>query len=186
MRGSGRTAAGRESAPRALTAAAPASVRVLGIDPGSTCTGYGVVRGTGNEVLYVASGTIASPRSRARFDRLRAIYAGIAAVIQEFEPTHVAIEDVFYSKNPRSALVLGEARGAAILAASLADLPIYEYSAREVKLSVTGNGAADKSQVGYMLGKILKLDAVPESTDESDAIAIAMCHAFRRRDWSPR
>lgn len=182
MRGSGRVAGGGERAARGVTGAA-AAVRVLGIDPGSNCTGYGLVTGAGNDVRYVASGAIRSARATSRFDRLRAIYTGIAGVIDEFGPTHVAIEDVFYSKNPRSALVLGEARGAAILAASLAGLPVYEYSAREVKLSVTGNGAADKSQVGYMLGKILGIET-PKSADESDAIAIAMCHAFRRHDWS--
>jgi crossover junction endodeoxyribonuclease RuvC len=160
--------------------------RILGVDPGSSCTGYGLVRGEGDEVRYLSSGTIRSTRAATRYERLRAIYAGIERVIREFEPTHFAIEDVFYSKNPKSALVLGEARGAAILAATLAGLPIYEYSAREVKQSVTGNGAADKSQVSYMLGKLLDLSSLPERADESDAIAIAMCHAFKRREWRER
>jgi crossover junction endodeoxyribonuclease RuvC len=160
--------------------------RILGVDPGSNCTGYGLVGGDGDDVRYVSSGAIVAPRAATRYERLRGIYAGIERVIREFEPTHFAIEDVFYSKNPKSALVLGEARGAAILAAALAGLPIFEYSAREVKLSVTGNGAADKSQVSYMLGKILRLPEVPERADESDAIAIAMCHAFKRREWSVR
>jgi crossover junction endodeoxyribonuclease RuvC len=158
--------------------------RILGVDPGSSCTGYGVVRGSGDDVRYLSSGTISPRRSESRYDRLREIYAGIERVIREFEPTHFAIEDVFYSRNPRSALVLGEARGAAILAATLAGLPVFEYSAREVKQSVTGNGAADKSQVSYMLGRILGLSPLPESADESDALAVAMCHAFKRRDWS--
>lgn len=142
------------------------------------------MRGAGDDVQYVFSGTIASDRNMSRHDRLRRIFAGIEHVIREYQPTHFAIEDVFYSKNPRSALVLGEARGAAILAAAMADLPVFEYSAREVKQSVTGNGAADKSQVSYMLGKMLGLRELPERADESDAIAIAMCHAFKRREWS--
>ena len=154
------------------------------MDPGSNCTGFGLVRGTGDDVQYVFSGTIAASRSATRHERLRGIFAGIEQVIRDYQPTHVAIEDVFYSKNPKSALVLGEARGVAILAATLAGLPVFEYSAREVKQSVTGNGAADKSQVSYMLGKILHLQELPERADESDAIAIAMCHAFKRRDWS--
>jgi crossover junction endodeoxyribonuclease RuvC len=158
--------------------------RILGVDPGSSCTGYGVVRGSGDDVRYLSSGTISSRRTVSRYDRLREIYAGIERVIREFEPTHFAIEDVFYSKNPRSALVLGEARGAAILAATLAGLPVYEYSAREVKQSVTGNGAADKTQVSFMLGRLLGLSPLPASSDESDALAVAMCHAFKRRDWS--
>jgi crossover junction endodeoxyribonuclease RuvC len=157
--------------------------RILGVDPGSNCTGYGLVSGDGDQVAYVSSGTIAPPRTQSRYERLREIYDGVARVIRELEPTHFAIEDVFYSKNPRSTLVLGEARGAAILAATLAGIPVYEYSAREVKQSVTGNGAADKSQVSFMLTKILGLPTTPERTDESDALAIAMCHAFKRRDW---
>lgn len=142
------------------------------------------MRGAGDDVQYVSSGTITSGRAASRHDRLREIFAGIDRVIREYQPTHVAIEDVFYSKNPKSALVLGEARGVAILAAALAGIPVYEYSAREVKQSVTGNGAADKSQVSYMMGKILHLPSLPERADESDAIAIAMCHAFKQRQWS--
>jgi crossover junction endodeoxyribonuclease RuvC len=159
---------------------------ILGVDPGSNVTGYGLVRGTGDDVQYLSSGTIQAARATTRHDRLREIFAGIERVIREYAPTHVAIEDVFYSKNPRSALVLGEARGAAILAATLAGIPVFEYSAREVKQSVTGNGAADKSQVSYMLGKILGLAELPARADESDAIAIAMCHAFKRRDWTEK
>jgi crossover junction endodeoxyribonuclease RuvC len=159
---------------------------ILGVDPGSNCTGYGLVRGNGDDVQYLSSGTITAARATARHERLREIFSGIDRVIREFQPTHVAIEDVFYSKNPKSALVLGEARGAAILAATLAGVPVFEYSAREVKQSVTGNGAADKSQVSYMLGKILGLSPLPAKADESDAIAIAMCHAFKRRDWSTK
>ena len=154
------------------------------MDPGSQTTGFGIVRANGNDVEYVFSGTIAAGRAKTREARLREIFAGIEQIIREYHPTHFAIEDVFYSKNPRSALVLGEARGAAILAAAMADIPVFEYSAREVKQSVTGNGAADKSQVSYMLGKMLNLRELPEKADESDAIAIAMCHAFKRREWS--
>jgi crossover junction endodeoxyribonuclease RuvC len=141
------------------------------------------VRGTGDDVQYLSSGTIAIARTKPLHERLREIFSGIENVIREYQPTHFAIEDVFYSKNPRSALVLGEARGAAILAAAMAGLPVFEYSAREVKQSVTGNGAADKSQVSYMLVKMLGLREAPERADESDAIAIAMCHAFKRREW---
>lgn len=161
-----------------------ATYRILGVDPGSNVTGFGLVAGSGDDFTYLDSGVIRASRGASRYQRLRGVYAGICDVIQRHRPTHFAIEDVFYSKNPRSALVLGEARGVAILAASLAEIPVFEYSAREVKQSVTGNGAADKSQVSYMLGKILGLKELPERMDESDAIAIAMCHAFKRRDWS--
>jgi crossover junction endodeoxyribonuclease RuvC len=186
MRGRERTEGDGRGTARPVAVAIPDGHRILGVDPGAVCTGYGLVLGRGDDVRYVASGTIRPPRGASRFERLRAIHTGIADVIREFSPTHFAIEDVFYSRNAKSTLVLGEARGAAILAAAMADIPVFEYSPREVKQSVTGNGAADKSQVSYMLGKILALDALPERLDESDAIAIAMCHAFKRRDWGRR
>lgn len=158
--------------------------RILGVDPGSSFTGYGVVAGKGNDFSYVASGVIKLPRGTSRYEKLRTIFEGLTATIAEQKPTHFAIEEVFYSKNPRSALVLGEARGVAILAAAMSGLPIHEYSAREVKQAVTGNGAAHKSQVNFMLGKLLGLSPPPESEDESDALAIALCHAFRNREWT--
>ena len=159
-------------------------VRILGVDPGSNCTGYGIITGEGDEIRYIGSGYIAARKKTTRYDRLKAIFERIDSVIKEYSPTHFAIEDVFYSKNAKSSLVLGEARGAAILAAALAELPVFEYSAREVKLSVTGHGAADKSQVNFMLGKILRLQDPPENNDESDALAVAVCHAFKNRKWS--
>lgn len=157
--------------------------RILGVDPGSSCTGFGVITGEGDEFRYIDSGYIAPPRTANRYERLRAIFEAIGRVIEKHSPTHFAIEDVFYNKNPKSALILGEARGAAILAAALAGLPVYEYSPREIKQSVTGHGGADKSQVNYMLGKILGLPRPPENTDESDALAVALCHAFKNREW---
>jgi len=157
---------------------------ILGVDPGSACTGWGIVLGSGVELLYRASGAIKLPPKAPRCEKLRLIHTGIADVIGEYAPTQFAIEEVFYNKNPKSTMVLGEARGAAILAAALAGLPVFEYSAREVKKSVTGNGAAHKSQVNFMLGKILGLQPPPENTDESDALAIALCHAFKRTEWS--
>jgi crossover junction endodeoxyribonuclease RuvC len=158
--------------------------RILGVDPGSSFTGYGIVAGQGSELSYVASGVIKLPRGASRYDKLRTIFLELGRVVEEHTPTHFAIEEVFYSKNPRSALVLGEARGAAILAASIAGVPIYEYSAREVKQSVAGNGAAHKSQVNFMLGKLLSLSPPPKSEDESDALAVAVCHAFKNREWT--
>lgn len=158
--------------------------KILGVDPGSQCTGFGIIAGTGDDFHYVASGTIVLDKKKQRFEKLRSLYVEMERVIRAHSPTQFAIEDVFYSKNARSSLVLGEARGAAILAASLAGLPVFEYSPRQIKLSVTGQGAADKSQVGFMLARILGLDESPASADESDALAIAICHAFRNREWS--
>jgi crossover junction endodeoxyribonuclease RuvC len=158
----------------------PSRLTILGVDPGSSCTGWGVLRVEGGALRYVASGAIRLPQKVARFEKLRLIHAGIADVVREQSPMQFAIEDVFYNKNPRSTMVLGEARGAAILAAALAGLPIFEYSAREVKQSVTGNGAAHKDQVNFMLGKLLGLERPPENPDESDALAVAVCHAFKQ------
>ena len=123
-------------------------------------------------------------RGEQRYEKLRSIYLRIQKVIEEHSPTHFAIENVFYSKNAKSSLVLGEARGAAILAATLAGLPVFEYSAREVKQSVTGRGEAAKTQVNYMLGRILELEGTPQNNDESDALAVAICHAFKNREWA--
>jgi len=157
---------------------------ILGVDPGSACTGYGVVAGEGNVIRYVASGAISLGRGADRFDRLREIHRRLCEVIEEYQPTQFAIEEVFYNRNPKTTLVLGEARGAAITAAAVSSLPVFEYSARAVKQSVTGNGAAHKSQVNFMLGKLLGLNPPPENEDESDAIAVAICHAFKAHDWT--
>jgi crossover junction endodeoxyribonuclease RuvC len=132
----------------------------------------------------VTSGTIVPGKNAQRYEKLKEIYKQVEQVIAEQSPTHFAIENVFYSKNAKSSLVLGEARGVAILAATLAGLPVFEYSAREVKQSVTGRGEADKSQVNFMLGRILDLKETPRSNDESDALAVAICHAFKNREWS--
>jgi crossover junction endodeoxyribonuclease RuvC len=158
--------------------------KILGVDPGSHCTGFGIISDDGDEFRYVASGAILLGRDENRFEKIRTIFLRMKGIIDEYSPTQFAIEDVFYSKNARSSLVLGEARGAAILAAALAGLPVFEYSPREVKQSVTGHGAADKSQVNFMLGKILTLREPPKNTDESDALAVAICHAFKDRRWS--
>lgn len=158
--------------------------KILGIDPGSICTGFGIVAGEGDDFHYVTSGTIVPGKGEHRYARLQAIYLQVQKVISEHSPTHFAIENVFYARNARSSLVLGEARGAAILAATLAGLSVFEYSAREVKQSVTGRGESDKSQVSYMLGRILEMKETPHNTDESDALAVAVCHAFKRREWN--
>ncbi len=159
-------------------------VTILGVDPGSACTGWGVVRGEGNEFHYVASGAVKLSQKAPRQEKLRSIHLEIVSVISKYNPTHFAIEDVFFNKNPKSTMILGEARGAAILAAALAGVPVFEYSAREVKQSVTGNGAAHKSQVSFMLGKLLRLEPPPTNSDESDALAVAVCHVFKNARWS--
>ncbi|MBD3179153.1 MAG: crossover junction endodeoxyribonuclease RuvC [Candidatus Latescibacteria bacterium] len=151
----------------------------LGIDPGSYRTGYGLARSEGSRNLYVDSGVIMIPRNRSRAERLMQIKDGIDAVISEHHPDDIAIEGIFVSKNPRSAFALGEARGVILLAAAEAGKNIFEYSPREVKRTVAGSGNAPKSQVAGMIEKLLNLTHQPETSDETDALAIAFCHLVR-------
>lgn len=153
--------------------------RIVGIDPGSRITGYGVVEHRGAEIVYVASGVIRLKRSEPRPRRLRMLKAGVDGVIERYRPDSIAVEEIFMARNPKSTMVLGEARGVIVLAAAESDLPVYEYSPREVKCSVVGSGAAHKSQVAFMIGKQLRLTHEPETADESDALAVAFCHALR-------
>ena len=147
--------------------------RVLGIDPGSRTTGYGVIE-EGETLRYVASGCIETT-SGAFPGRLADIFRGVEAVIAEHAPDEFVIEEVFVARNPQSALKLGQARGAAIAAAVDADLPVSEYAARSVKQAVVGTGRATKEQVQYMVRVLLSLSAVPPS-DAADALAVAICH----------
>ena len=152
------------------------TVRILGIDPGSRTTGYGVIEpgGAGSQPRYIASGCINSGRGEMP-ERLATIYQGMVEVIGQFQPTHAAIEQVFLAKNPDSALKLGQARGVAIAAAVAAGLPIAQYAPRAVKLAVTGTGGAAKTQVQHMVRVLLKLPGTP-AEDAADALAIAICH----------
>ncbi|MDO6428448.1 crossover junction endodeoxyribonuclease RuvC [Thalassotalea sp. 1_MG-2023] len=150
---------------------------ILGIDPGSRFTGYGVIEQQGRSITYLGSGCIKAIAAGDDLgDRLQTIYAGVSEIIIQFQPTMFAIEQVFMAKNPDSALKLGQARGAAIVAATSAELKIAEYSARQIKQSVVGTGGADKTQVQHMVKSILKLPATPQA-DAADALAVALCHA---------
>lgn len=147
---------------------------ILGIDPGSRVTGYGVVKYQSGKPSYLGSGCI---RVNGELDkRLNQIFCGVSAIIEEFSPATFAIEQVFMAKNPDSALKLGQARGAAIVAATQAELPVSEYSARQIKQAVVGRGSAEKSQVQHMVTQLLELSATPQS-DAADALAVAICHA---------
>ena len=153
--------------------------RVLGIDPGSRITGYGVIDVAGDSLRYVASGRIATSGSKfAR--RLAEIYSGVSEVIATHIPDEVAVEEVFFARNAQSALKLGQARGVAIAAAVAAELEVHEYAARSIKQSVVGSGRASKAQVQYMVRMLLGLDAEPQS-DAADALAVAICHVNTRR-----
>ena len=152
--------------------------RVLGIDPGSRRTGYGVIDVEGDALRYVASGCISA--SDGEFTaRLAEIYRGVDEVIATHKPAEMAVEAVFLARNPQSALKLGQARGVAIAAAVGAALPVREYAARAVKLAVAGSGCATKAQVGYMVRALLQLPAQPPA-DAADALAVAICHVNTR------
>lgn len=147
---------------------------ILGIDPGSITLGYGIVRHERNTVIYVTSGCIKVGKLELP-QRLRQIYVDLTQIINQYQPQLVAIERVFVHKNASSALKLGQARGVAIAAAACQNLPVSEYSAREVKQAVVGYGNAAKDQVQHMVKTILNLNGLPAS-DAADALAIALCH----------
>ena len=148
---------------------------ILGIDPGSRVTGYGVIRQQGRHLEYLGSGAIRTAVEDLP-TRLKCIYAGVTEIITQFQPDMFAIEQVFMAKNADSALKLGQARGTAIVAAVNQDLPVFEYAARAVKQTVVGIGSADKVQVQEMVSRILQLSAKPQA-DAADALAIAITHA---------
>ena len=158
----------------------------IGIDPGSRITGYGLVERRGRDIVYVASGIIRAGRSSTVSERLLDIKKGLDVVIERYRPTVLAVEDVFMAKNPKSTLTLGEVRGVVLLAAAEAGIPVHEYSAREVKSSVVGAGGAHKSQVAAMVTRLLRFDHEPETEDESDAVAVAFCHAIRESGFHGR
>jgi len=153
--------------------------RILGIDPGSRLTGFGVIDFDGNRALYVASGTVKSIDG-AFADRLRQIFESIGGIMDDFHPDIVAIESVFMHKNAGSALKLGHARSAAICATFAHGVEVHEYAPREIKQAVVGTGAATKEQVQHMVVSILTLDG-PPSEDAADALAAALCHGHQRR-----
>ena len=151
---------------------------ILGIDPGSRVTGYGVVREHQRRLHYVDSGCIRSAEGTLP-ERLLQIFNGICVLMEKYLPQEVAIEQVFMHKNASSALKLGHARGVAMVACASHRVPVDEYSAREVKQTVVGYGAADKTQVQHMVVQLLMLSATPQA-DAADALAIAICHSHMR------
>ena len=151
-------------------------MRILGIDPGSRITGYGVITARGHELGFIACGTIRTGGEADFSRRLLTIFRDLCEVIETHQPEVAAVEDIFISSNPRSALKLGHARGAAVVAAQHSGLSIVDYTPRRVKQCVAGYGQAEKSQVQSMVRTLLALDSTP-SQDAADALAVAICHA---------
>jgi len=150
--------------------------RILGIDPGSRTTGYGIIDKIGPNLGFVTCGTIRTGGEDKFGDRLLVIYEGLRSVIDQYKPDVAAVEDVFLSQNPQSALKLGHARGVAVLAAMKSGLEVHDYLPRKVKQAVAGYGQADKQQVQHMVRALLELSSSP-SNDAADALAVAICHA---------
>ncbi|MDX2283280.1 MAG: crossover junction endodeoxyribonuclease RuvC [Bacteroidia bacterium] len=158
----------------------PASRLILGIDPGTAVTGYGLVRSSGRRLELVACGVIQLGRVETGHpEKLKRIYQRIAGLIEEFRPDEMAIEAPFYGKNPQSMLKLGRAQGVAMAAGMISGLGITEYAPRKVKTAVTGNGNASKEQVFRMLQRLLKFEETPKYLDATDALAVAVCHAYQ-------
>lgn len=148
---------------------------VLGIDPGSRITGYGIVKKSGNCLIHIDNGAIFTDKAADFADRLKIIFDGLLKIISQYHPDQVAIENIFFATNPQSALKLGQARGAAIVAAVHSGLPVAEYSALQVKQAVVGQGKATKEQVQKMVRALLSLPEIAQA-DASDALAVAICH----------
>ena len=155
------------------------SRRILGIDPGSRKTGFGVLDFADNKPRYVTSGTVRSAGGSFP-ERLKQIYSSVREIVSEYEPDIVAIESVFMHRNAGSALKLGQARSAALCATFEFDVEVFEYAPREIKQAIVGTGAASKQQVQHMIVRLLRLDGAP-AEDAADALAAALCHGHQHR-----
>ena len=157
-------------------------MRVLGVDPGTALTGYGVVESAPARMGRLVECGVLRTRPRESLpDRLRVIYEGLAEIIERHRPDVVAVEGVFYATNVRTTVVLGHARGVVLLAAALAELPVVEYSPAMIKKSVVGRGGALKPQVGFMVARLLNLKAPPSPADAADGVAVALTHLLQCR-----
>lgn len=156
---------------------------ILGIDPGSRITGYGLIKETNRTIEYIDSGCIRTSVDGELSQKLLQIYDGICQLMDHYSPTEVAIEQVFMHQNPSSALKLGHARGVAMVAAASHRVKVSEYSARAIKQTVVGYGAAEKDQVNHMVVHLLMLNNAPQN-DAADALAIAICHSHMRNGLS--
>lgn len=154
---------------------------VLGVDPGTLITGYGVIETKNGEVRVLTCGAIKNRSDISMPNRLQQIYETLSEIITRFHPDEFAIETAFYGKNAQSALKLGHARGVSMLAAVSQRLATHEYSPREVKKAIVGRGTASKEQVQYMVKSLLHLKVIPKEYDVTDALAVAICHTNRRQ-----
>jgi crossover junction endodeoxyribonuclease RuvC len=152
---------------------------ILGIDPGTTLTGYGIIDANGKQPLMLAMGVINLSKLDNHYDKLGKIFERTLNLIENFKATELAIEAPFYGKNVQSMLKLGRAQGAAIAAALHKGLPIYEYAPRKIKMAITGQGNAAKEQVAFILQRMLNFKDLPDELDATDGLAAAVCHFFQ-------
>ena len=162
-----------------------ASLTVLGIDPGTSSTGYGVVRSSAGSLSVLCGGVIETAADQPLERRLGAIFNELDALLEQHRPQAVAVEEIFFGRNVRTAFAVGQARGVVLGAAGLRGIPCFPYTPQAVKLAVCGSGGAGKQQVQRMVGLLLGLDAPPEPDHAADALAVAICHAGRM-DAAPR
>lgn len=152
---------------------------IMGIDPGTTVTGYGIISISGSKATLIVLGVIELHKYKDHYLKLQHIFRRVTQLIEEYHPDELAIEAPFYGKNVQSMLKLGRAQGAAIAAALAHEMPITEYAPRKIKRAITGQGAASKEQVARILQNILKIATLPEDLDATDGLAAAMCHFFQ-------
>lgn len=153
---------------------------ILGIDPGTNVTGYGIISLEGKKIVLLTMGVIKLSRLPDHPTKLKKIYSRISSIIEEFGPREMALEAPFYGKNVQSMLKLGRAQGVAMAAGLSQDLQVYEYAPRKIKMAITGNGASSKEQVAALLEKLVGESLTNETLDASDALAVAVCHSFQR------
>jgi crossover junction endodeoxyribonuclease RuvC len=153
---------------------------IIGVDPGTNLTGFGIISHNGSSFSLIKNGLIKLSLKNSLPEKLVVIYDELVDLIKIYKPDEFALETAFYGKNVQSAMKIGYARGAAILAAAHCKIPMSEYSPREIKKSVVGKGAASKEQVSFMIKTILSAEQIRMKFDESDALAVALCHAFRK------
>jgi len=168
-------------------------VIILGVDPGTILTGFGIIKKgaeagcTQSNFIHITSGIIKLPQEKNLSQKLEIIYNELVGIIKQFRPDEFAIETAFYGKNVQSAMKIGYARGVSLLAAVHYNIPASEYSPREIKKSIAGRGAASKDQICYMIRNLLAINSLKMKYDESDALAVALCHAFRMKNFkSPK
>ena len=151
-------------------------MKIIGIDPGLSCTGFGIIEVSENNKSIIDYGVVKTDSKDPLCDRLKVLHEDLEYIIKKYKPTVMSIEQIFYGKNVKSALLLGHARGIPMLLSATYKLPLYEFSPRRIKQSLTGNGNSTKEQVQFMVKKILLMDELPQPIDASDALAIAVCY----------